>query len=467
MSVTELPTELWLHIGEFVVEIDSWYRLLSSLAQTCRRLYGIFEPQIDAHHVKCIVASKAKFTRLDRDEFECCPANPILGQVRELSIHIGKENQTLDAVRCFRHLIARAKTIEAVKVDVDDFNPQVLVCLLNSCVQRPQLRLEVNGDSHHEQGPFIFEFDTTTTTATCQQRDVPQIEQPSAKSAMVLTKLKELFFWTKEKNVIKNFEEKTLYDMTPVPLYTVTPRRPDYTGLPYPQFPPLLTSLCIKGDHLFSASMYPWMLYILNMAPLTHLSITNGPLNHFIWSQMLSAITIPTLKGLGIGKIAVAFPDLVEFLKRHPSIEKLDLTSNLLIGVFRFPKSLSKSEFLPRLCSLTATSEYTRPFIQYHQLGYCPLLKTYEFVSIPGPSFRWVFESQASRWSHKPIEQKQKEKTLNRNGYRAFAPLSYLAGSSFPICLFLPVESESRVCATTRDMNLKNSKASIDDRPKG
>jgi hypothetical protein len=380
----DLPTELWLHIGEFVLEIDSWYRLLSSLAQTCRRLYGIFEPQIDAHHVKCIVASKDLKVTHDRDEL----ANPILGQVRELSIYISKENQTFDAVRCFRYLIARAKTIEKIKMNVavDNFNPQVLVCLLNSCVQRPQLRLEVNGDSR-EEGPFIFKFDTTTT-ATCQQRDVPQIEQPSAKSPMVLTKLRNLFPWTKEKNVIKNFEEETSCDVTPGPLYTVIPRHPTYTGLPYPRFPPLLTSLCIQGDRLFSASTYPWMLYILNIAPLTHLSITDGPLNHFIWSQMLSAITIPTLKGLGIGKIAIAFPDLVDFLIRHPSIEKLDLTSNLLIGVFRFPKSLSKSEFLPRLCSLTASSEYTRPFVQYHQLGYCPLLKTYEFVSIPGPSFR-------------------------------------------------------------------------------
>ena len=384
MGVRDLPTELLLQIGEFVLEIDSQYRLLSSLAQTCRRLYGIFEPQINAHHVNCIVASKITHQCHYRagDNY---PANLILGQFRELSIDIRKENQTFDAVRCFRYLIPRAKTIETIKVNVDNFkfNPKVLVCLLNSCVQRPQLRLEVNGDSH-EKGPFIFKFNTTTAAAaTCQQRDVPQIEQPS----MVLTKLKFLFSWTKEKNVIKNFEEET-YDMTPVPLYTVTPRHLEYTGLPYPQFPPLLTSLRIKGDRLFSASMYPWMLYILNIAPLTHLSITDGQLNHFTWSQILSAITIPTLKDLGIGKIAIAFPDLVEFLKRHPLIETLDLTSNLLIGVFRFPKSLSKSDFLPRLCSLTATSEYTRPFIQYHQLGYCPLLKTYEFVSFPGPPFR-------------------------------------------------------------------------------
>lgn len=394
MGITDLPTELLLHIGDFVLQIDSpYYHSLSLLAQTCRRLYDAFVPQIDTYHVNILRNLRITLEKCPADE---TPAAFLRGRFKELAFDM--ENQPFVNMQCTRYLVPRASSIRKITVNVEyrqtlyrhrQTDPAVvylpafyiLVRLLNSCVQRPQLRLEINGNSRNEEGPFVFKFDITR-----QKRDVHS-EQSSPKLPMVLTKLRTLFSWIKEKETTESEEES---DNMSEPSYIVTRRPAQRSQLPYPRFPPLLTTLCIRGEFLFSASMYPWTLYILNTAPLIHLSVTDGRSNpnHFTWSQILPAITIPTLKELAIGKIAVAFPDMVDFLKRHPSLQSLDLTANYLIGVFRFPDSLSKSEFLPRLCRLTASSEYTTPFIRYHQLGYCPQLKTYKFVPFPDGSYR-------------------------------------------------------------------------------
>jgi hypothetical protein len=296
---------------------------------------------------------------------------------------------TLDDIRCFRKLISQANTISRIEVDVGhrEVTLRVLACLLNTCVQRPDLHLRIAESnriswnaSELERGPFIFKFNNSNSTTPTLQQIEPVKTSWKDVLLSALNALSPKICCKSTKNKSPQISSSTCCRTAA----QVVPREPRF-DIPRPRVAPRLTGLWMEGDSLLRATTYPWTRDIINAAPLTHLSITQSTLTLFDWSQILSSITIPTLTYLAIGQVAVAFPDLLDFFNRHPSLRIINLSDNDLIGTVSFPTAtpLTKSKLLPKLNTLVATPEYIHPFIFHQKDGYFQVLNAYDLRPFP------------------------------------------------------------------------------------
>ena len=380
IGIADIPTELLLEIGAYVTLVDSHHRSLCFLAQTCRRFYSLFNPQVMGHIADCIF--KRCVTTISKSNGREYPSG---GRVhpRDLlkrrlkSMYIPcKRGYTSDDIRCYRSLIFHAHHIGSVTVDLryGNLNSRALARLLNSCIQRPGIELNIteasilsSWGSQYVDGPFVF---------TLEKADE---QQPSA----MLQDKKGWFKTTIIDNIKHLLSRGTLsshsMSFNATPRLTIVPRR--YHALPFPRSPPQLTAFGITGGVLFSAIMYPWTRHILNTAPLIRLSITRVRLSTPEWSQILASISIPTLTHLALGSVTISFLDLLAFLARHPRLQTLDLSNNTTpLGPTFFPSSLSQSTFLPDLTLIIAASSYIQIFVRQRRRGYCPKLTTFRHV---------------------------------------------------------------------------------------
>ncbi|KAJ7106594.1 hypothetical protein C8R44DRAFT_885878 [Mycena epipterygia] len=106
---------------------------------------------------------------------------------------------------------------------------------------------------------------------------------------------------------------------------------------------------------------------MLNTSPITTLSLDNIDLSHYDWNLTLPAFTLPALSVLTIGQCAIAVPDLVLFLVRHPTILTLDLSFHLAIGAL-IPHATT--HVLPHLTSIRATPDYLLYFLALAEAAY-------------------------------------------------------------------------------------------------
>jgi len=83
---------------------------------------------------------------------------------------------------------------------------------------------------------------------------------------------------------------------------------------------------------------------------------------------------------LCLSDVQIAFPDMLDFFQRHPTITSLDLTNTSSIGLVKLPPK----SVLPLLGTLIANWEYHVPFLQHQLLGHFPLLNLLYLKSFPG-----------------------------------------------------------------------------------
>jgi len=393
-TINDLPTELMLEVGQYLLLMDPHHCFLSYLSQTCRRFHNIFTHSIITYHT-CSVLEGSEIIGVGSGQPNTA-AFSLDGNFKEISFKLRRN--TLNDTRCFRNLIFRANSISRIKIMVlRGASSQVLVCLLNSCVHRPGLHLKIEEDpdlglAPFEGRPFLFNFsfnlqsDSTVFT--------PREMQP-VKMAWKDILLGSLISSKRRKRNTSS-QMKT----------TAIPRESHFKA-PRPKVAPRLTGLWIEGDCLLSASIYPWTRYIMNAAPLTHLSITKSKLTIFDWSQILPSITISTLAYLAIG-ISVAFPDLLDFFHRHASLQEINLSGKEPIGVVSFLISTpsSRPNPLPKLKTLVATPDYIYPFIFHQQDGYFRDLNAYDIrphYIYSDDAFHAIFELLATTNTHLSI----------------------------------------------------------------
>jgi hypothetical protein len=125
---------------------------------------------------------------------------------------------------------------------------------------------------------------------------------------------------------------------------------------------PVLEAFHIHSSLLFHLPLFSWTLEMLNTAPIKRLSFSDVELTLHDWAYILASITIPTLEDLSLQQspVAIALPDLHNFLKRHPSITVLDLARHVAIGD---PTTPSTEDILPNLTKLSAHPEYLLHFL--------------------------------------------------------------------------------------------------------
>lgn len=125
---------------------------------------------------------------------------------------------------------------------------------------------------------------------------------------------------------------------------------------------PALEAFHIHSSLLFHLPLFSWTLKMLNTAPIKRLSFSDVELTLHDWAYILACITIPTLEELSLQQspVAIALPDLHDFLKRHPSITVLDLAKHVAIGDPATPPS---ENILPNLAKLSAHPEYLLHFL--------------------------------------------------------------------------------------------------------
>jgi hypothetical protein len=363
-SITDLPAELMLEVGQHLLLIDPHHCLLSYLSQTCRWFHNIFTQFIVAYHTRTISENLIPQGFVNIATEPNTSTFSLNGDFKEISFKL--RGHTLNDIRCFRNLIFRANTISRIKLmSPQQATGQVLACLLNSCVRRPDLHLKIEGNWGISWIPFDGEhFAFNTLSNSTASPPLP-----------VKTKWKDILLGALNALSSKRCHKSAKRNTSP----QVIPRDQRFE-VPSPKFAPGLTGLWIEGDCLFNAKTYTWIRDIMNAAPLTHLSITKSNITPNNWSQILSSITIPTLAYFQIGRVSVAFLDLLDFFSRHPSLQEINL-SVALIGIVSFLSSstrTTKLKLLPKLKTLIATPEYIYPFICHQQDGYFNDLNAYD-----------------------------------------------------------------------------------------
>ena len=395
MSLLELPNELLLEIAACVLIKDTSRVQSSHLSQTCWRLHDIIAPQnLEYHETRLHLNPLLQSWRLKTASDDSTPEQKNTRAFeREFSNLIFRfsGNSVDDDLRCIRHFLFRASTIDNIKVFLDGrCNAGQLAPLLSACVQRQGLHLSITEIlsmtySHHEVegGPFIFEFRSNQSADL-----VPLLNSrtgPSSVTSMtkfIYETIRSIFRLPSTKPAdLGALQNDQPISTQPKPAYTII-RRPPMFEVRLPSSKPQIPELSIDGEAMFSASLYPWTLHVLNSAPLTSLSISRVSFALFNWTEILASVTIPSLLYLLLAKVHIASPDLISFLHRHPTLETLHISEYTLIGTVDFPAS-SCPPFLPRLSSLLATAEYLLPFLQHQDRGHLPLLFRYSVSLIP------------------------------------------------------------------------------------
>lgn len=387
MSIAELPTELLLEIATYTIQNDTAHITLSQLAQTCQHFQQVLNPLILTYHDNRLLTSGPLVRwRMKSGEDDKGPGGihdkmALDGRFQYVTFNINAETKEDDlrSIRCF---VFRANLIDLISVDLEThFKFRLMVPFLNACVQKHDLALDVRenfyGSSRHpeEGGPFMFRFHSL---------GVSNNETSTSRGALSSITRMTTFFRAAIRSLLnlegRRPEADDHSSSQSNPSYTVVPRQPSFRAS-LPRFKPQVKSLSITGDILFTASLYPWTLHLLNAAPLTTLSITRVTLTLFNWNIILPLINIPSLLNLSLGKVAIAFPDLLSFLERHSTLNYLNFSEYTMIGVMQLPTSYSKSSFLPNLSYLHATPELILPFLQYRQRGYFPTLHDFALYS--------------------------------------------------------------------------------------
>ncbi|KAF8177659.1 hypothetical protein BJ912DRAFT_985258, partial [Pholiota molesta] len=384
MAIADFPVELILEIASHLTYDDSYDH--TNLALTCRHIYAILIPGILEDRLQYLMSSfrnKMGFLLCGYDNGHDAMLEPFGGSYRMLQFQPGDSKKEF---LCIQSIITRAKDLDAVHIRLGDRKTSIrnLAALINSCSMRPALSLTISGTIssqwHHEYdgpdadesgtGPFKIEF---IGTARPDSVRTPRNRDRKTYVNMLISFLKRVLL-IRRSSTIHNAPPQ----INSGALAIAVPHRPTVKLSLGPQCQ--LTSLRIASDDLFLPSFYPFTKNLLNTAKITTLSLSGLRVNLLAWTEILPALTIPTLREFCMGNVSITFPDLLKFLGRrcHQSIELLDFTGNDPIGIVK----ISPLSILSRLSSFTANAEYLIPFLQSRNEGNFPAL---QYLGISAP----------------------------------------------------------------------------------
>lgn len=368
MTIANLPTELIFEVAKYVGGQDASQ---IRLAVTCRRFYEALMPQIlqgQLTHLQTLILSTRLSLHTDTNTpkaFGAC-----LGPFGESYLRIAYEVRDNEKDnRCVHSLIARAKRVDTVFLHMQKpYSLKKLASILNACAGHPNLGVSITGcggrDEDSGRGPFAFSFHKLHPHLYVENIGVKTAGNEPRRSVF------SPLVWQYFSKQGKKEGSPSAPDSEPSSLtYAVIDRPPKYPLSLVSE--PQLTSISIDTDTLFLATMYPFTLDLLNLSPITRLSLSHITLSVFDWSLILPSIHMKSLTHLAIADLQIPFPDLLQFFQRHPSITTLDMTNNLPIGIVKFPLE----SVLPLLSTVTGSSGYLVPLLQHQILGYLPSLR--------------------------------------------------------------------------------------------
>ncbi|GLB37378.1 hypothetical protein LshimejAT787_0404290 [Lyophyllum shimeji] len=129
-----------------------------------------------------------------------------------------------------------------------------------------------------------------------------------------------------------------------------------------------LKSFSIHSNMLLVQPFCDWTLRTLNSCDIRSLSVSFWGISQDTWASILPTITLPSLVEFTAGTTDIAFPDLIEFLSRHPSIHTLNLHPHFgYPGSQKRPRRSKHKRLLPQLTALGGSpSNITTLLSQLH-----------------------------------------------------------------------------------------------------
>ncbi|PPQ68805.1 hypothetical protein CVT26_001720 [Gymnopilus dilepis] len=434
---TEFPEELLLHIAGYVAPAAGLgYAPYVTLALTCRRFYVLLATWIahdqtrlfkqmlseEAQNAKprCRVVNSTRvlvtvldqttsesnnnWTQNEENEEHTDPdaipsrsfafaQDPFIQRIKNLRCIVGGTEKEFQIVL---GVISRAPHLQHVHLILveETSSYRQAARALNVCAAKTRLELTVSGviSDYFERGPFEVrgrqrKRADEAAIPSCSDVDHQRLTKSPRelrKSRSLLAPLSELFSRAREpsKSYIIISVQSRQNPQHPLRgqisySYKFTPIPPSLRLRLAPH--PHLSSFTLRSDSLFYPNLYSLTLHLLNTARIRTLFLASSRMSLHDWGHILQSLTMPELKTLSVGQVAIAFPDLLAFLFRHPSIEKLELGSPDVTGTVKVPHAQGIC-LLPHLASLTAHREHLVPFIQLKKHGHVPSLRHFSVI---------------------------------------------------------------------------------------
>ncbi|KAG6866210.1 hypothetical protein C0991_007235 [Blastosporella zonata] len=127
-----------------------------------------------------------------------------------------------------------------------------------------------------------------------------------------------------------------------------------------------LASFFVHSNMLLSPPFYEWTLRMLHTSPLTSLSLRISGISQATWPLILDAISLPLLTSFSAETTDIAFPALLHFLKRHPTITALSLHPHFSHPRIPAPsKYHKKNDLVPNLVALRGSTGNIATLLDY------------------------------------------------------------------------------------------------------
>ncbi|KAF5325565.1 hypothetical protein D9619_009993 [Psilocybe cf. subviscida] len=361
-----LPTELLLEIviylrGDEVSQI--------CLALTCRRLYADIIPEVRKEHAEHVqdLLIPVGFLGIYKSNSAVVPRHKgVYGvEMRHLPTKAtlnGEAGQAFQGntgavniwllpkeskdIRAMRSLLVSAPGLKHIHLQIPfSCQLEVLVNTLRMCTARPSTRLTIT------DGLRIWSRDITPILGRTTSSMLDKAPSVDSKSRRIKVRLPEALRRLRKGSA----QQSLLIEQTPA-----------------------ITALSIENDVLFFFEIYPFLLRLINTAPLELLHIGRTPahevrvplVSQSDWTTILSSITTRAAR-VAFTLVPIAGRDLLEFFARHPHITHLALDGTLA-GDIQFD---SAALLLPNLTTLEGVALTVLPFLTAHKNGHFPVLQ--------------------------------------------------------------------------------------------
>ncbi|KAJ2911911.1 hypothetical protein MD484_g8509, partial [Candolleomyces efflorescens] len=254
--------------------------------------------------------------------------------------------------------------------------------LLRACISHEGVKIELRSPLRMRDAKYSpFSHEVVHSAPVLQMPTLPQYPIPSPPPTSLLHRILS-FVEAKWKGRKFQAHCAVVNEYSPPP--SLNSKRVDVT-YPIPTAPlnteGRVSCLLVAGASTFCPPLYMLLethLLIPSQSSLTSLSLTESKMTHYDWHAILQ---LPAWQGfsrlehLDVWDSQIAFPDLLKFLERHPTIVDLNLSRYTAIGKVQIPDGRG---ILPNLKTLNATPEFLIPLLNHQQKSqaHCPLLDT-------------------------------------------------------------------------------------------
>lgn len=368
LMLLSLPTELLL---EIVAHLHGDEDSQICLALTCRQMYHNVVPELRKEHAEHVqnflipvgfigiyksdLAVVPRYKGLYGVDFNGRPAEAKLnGEAGEAfqgdtgTVNVWLLPKEGKDVRAARSLLVSAPALKHIHLQIPFSCPlKVLVNTLSMCAARPSTRL------------------TITDGLQTSSRDVTPVLGRTTSSMLDKSPAADKL-WSSKLRLPEAFRHLRKDSAQLSPPYQETPA---------------ITALSIENDVLFFFEIYPYLLRLMNTAPLEFLHLGSPPAHEYRspvppvrqshWTTILSSITTKATR-VSFALVPLGPEDLLVFLTRHPHITHLALNITTLTGGVPFNSS---PLLLPSLTTLEGVASTVLPLLTARKDGHFPALQ--------------------------------------------------------------------------------------------